>query len=78
LEDAERLHGKRVAKAASYDQSTAYKSNSGKSSRHQQGRHTDSQVKSSYSKRKYESLASSNSSVDEYEDPWAKWRDKTE
>ena len=76
LDDAEQLRRNRVAKAAAYDQSAGHRSNSGKSSGAQQGRHSVS-GDNSYGKPEHESLDSPDSSIERSEDPWAKWRDKT-
>jgi len=74
LEDAEQLRGKRVAKAAAYDQGAGHHSNSGKRYGAQQGRRSDSRDNARYEKNIHESPDSADSPADEHEDPWAKWR----
>lgn len=74
LEDAEQLRVKRVTKAAAYNQGTRNHLNSGKHYGAQQGRHMNNPDKNRYAKNEHESLDSADSSTEEYEDPWAKWR----
>lgn len=71
LEDAEQLRGKRVAKAAAYNQSSGHRSNSGGSYGGQRGRHTSNRNNNDYGN---DSFDSSNTADEEPEDPWAKWR----
>ena len=73
LEDAEQLRGKRVSKAAAYDQDAGYRSNSGKSYGANRGQRSDNRD-NHYGKSEHESPESTDSDVEEYEDPWAKWR----
>lgn len=72
LEDAEQLRGKRTAKAAAYDKGA--RQNSGKSYGAKRHSYADNWDNNAYGKGQDESLDSEDSSVDEPEDPWAKWR----
>ncbi|HIG78663.1 MAG TPA: DNA-binding protein VF530 [Cycloclasticus sp.] len=58
LGNAEKLREKRVTKAAAYNQ----------------GRHADNRNNNHYAKSEHELLGSADSSAEEHEDPWAKWR----
>ncbi|PHS70130.1 MAG: hypothetical protein COB22_08295 [Cycloclasticus sp.] len=74
LEDAEQLRGKRVAKAAEYNQSAMHHSSSGKRYDANRGRRSDNSDSHHYEKSEHESLDSADAADEEYEDPWAKWR----
>jgi len=74
LEDAEQLRGKRTAKAAAYDKGTRDYQNAGKSYGAKRKSYADSWDNNRYEKEQEEPRDSVDSSVDEPEDPWAKWR----
>ena len=58
LESAEKLRIKRVTKAAAYNK----------------GKHANNRDNHRYEKNEHESFDSNDSSPEEHEDPWAKWR----
>ena len=71
LEDAEQLRGKRVAKAAAYNQDA--RQHSGKSYGAKRNSYAGRRD-SNYGEGQDESLDSADSPVEVCEDPWAKWR----